>query len=392
MKKIICMLLLAQGGFMMAQTKTFVTVNGEKVTFNPTAISTEPWFNAANGAQATANNQDIFQLGKIGIGTIAPHAQLQLGNTVADRKIVLYEDGNNDNQFYGFGVQSGLVKFQGPAFSFNSAVNATSSMELMRLNGTGLGIGTTTPGAKLDVAGKAITQSARIKEGTDGGAPVAGYVATAADTDGNIVWKAVATGSAGDNLGDHTATKDLQMSGKNINNVNNLEVKGTSTLTNKVYAKTTALAPSDGVSQLVVDNTTGEIYKLGSATAPSAKPFSFISFELAPSTIIPYVSSYDTKIPASQYTVVITSIFYDGTTRANEADGIPNMGMYARVTNGTWVLTVGSPKSTSYDGVKHSFLVNCLIMNNSIGTILPGVFGTVDANGKGSSTVIPAGL
>ena len=242
----------------MAQTKTVVTVNGEKVTINPNSIGsadngltaaggniqlggpltkasvltttsaftlalkglqpgantdnivvtdangvlklitpsslsgTGPWYNVATNAQATANTQDIYQLGKIGIGTLTPHAQLQLANTVADRKIVLYEDANNDNQFYGFGVQSSLLKLQAPAFSFNSAVNATSSTELMRLNATGLGIGTITPTAKLDVAGKTVTQSAQIAKGTDDSLPAAGLVATAADDKGNIKWAAPA--------------------------------------------------------------------------------------------------------------------------------------------------------------------------------------------------------
>ncbi|MHC0442507.1 tail fiber domain-containing protein [Flavobacterium sp. 3-210] len=40
MKKIICMLLLIQGGFIMAQTETLVTPNGKKVKINPNTINT----------------------------------------------------------------------------------------------------------------------------------------------------------------------------------------------------------------------------------------------------------------------------------------------------------------------------------------------------------------
>lgn len=37
MKKIVCLILLIQSGFMMAQTKTVATVNGEKVVIHPNA-------------------------------------------------------------------------------------------------------------------------------------------------------------------------------------------------------------------------------------------------------------------------------------------------------------------------------------------------------------------
>ena len=52
--------------------------------------------------------------GNIGIGTNTPNAPLQFASTLASRKMVLYESSNNDNQFYGLGVnysgiQTGLT-------------------------------------------------------------------------------------------------------------------------------------------------------------------------------------------------------------------------------------------------------------------------------------------
>jgi hypothetical protein len=51
MKKIICMLLFIQSGFMMAQTETLVTPNGKKVTIYPSAPGT-----ADNGLTITSGN------------------------------------------------------------------------------------------------------------------------------------------------------------------------------------------------------------------------------------------------------------------------------------------------------------------------------------------------
>ena len=42
--------------------------------------------------------------GKIGIGMTTPNAPLQFSNTLVNRKIVLWEGTNNDNQFFGFGI------------------------------------------------------------------------------------------------------------------------------------------------------------------------------------------------------------------------------------------------------------------------------------------------
>jgi hypothetical protein len=96
--------------------------------------------------------------GNVGIGTSTPNALLQLGNTVANRKIVLYETANNDHQYYGFGINGGTLRYQTDAAAadhvFFAAVSSTSSQELMRIKGNGnVGIGTNAPSQKLHVIG-----------------------------------------------------------------------------------------------------------------------------------------------------------------------------------------------------------------------------------------------
>jgi|GEM_PF-1496851 len=94
--------------------------------------------------------------GNVGIGINTPNAPLQFSNTIVNRKIVLWDNNNNDHQFYGFGINNGSIRYQVDQtlsdHVFYSAVNATTSQELMRIMGTGnVGIGTSAPATKLHV-------------------------------------------------------------------------------------------------------------------------------------------------------------------------------------------------------------------------------------------------
>lgn len=96
--------------------------------------------------------------GNLGINTSTPNAPLQFSNSVVNRKIVLYDSSNNDNQFYGFGINSGTLRYQtsssGADHVFFSGIDASSSSELLRIKGNGnVGIGTATPSQRLDVSG-----------------------------------------------------------------------------------------------------------------------------------------------------------------------------------------------------------------------------------------------
>ena len=83
---------------------------------------------------------NIQQNGNIGVGTTTPNAPLQFGNTIANRKIVLWENANNDNQFYGLGINGGTLRYQVPEaadHAFFTGFSTTESVELLRLKGNG---------------------------------------------------------------------------------------------------------------------------------------------------------------------------------------------------------------------------------------------------------------
>lgn len=93
----------------------------------------------------STNSMERFRItgnGNVGIGTINPNAPLQFSNATVNRKIVMYEVGNNEHQFFGFGVNAdGSLRYQAPVAAndhvFYAGSSATTSNELMRIRGTG---------------------------------------------------------------------------------------------------------------------------------------------------------------------------------------------------------------------------------------------------------------
>jgi hypothetical protein len=86
----------------------------------------------------------------IGIGEKNPHAHLQFRSIVGNRKIVLFEQSNNDHQFDGFGTAFDATRYQVSNVNvdhvFLAGVTSTTSNELFRIKGSGrIGIGVANP-------------------------------------------------------------------------------------------------------------------------------------------------------------------------------------------------------------------------------------------------------
>jgi Chaperone of endosialidase len=109
------------------------------------------------GVSSRSNALTVLTNGNVGIGTTVPNAILQLSNTIANRKIVLYDDNNNDNQYYGFGINGGTLRYQVDAVAaghtFYAGTGAGTSQYVFAIHGNGNifapGIFTSTSDARL---------------------------------------------------------------------------------------------------------------------------------------------------------------------------------------------------------------------------------------------------
>jgi hypothetical protein len=104
-------------------------------------------------ATAGAERMVITSSGNIGIGTTTPTALLSLGSGVANGKLHLWEHATTP---YGLGIQSNEFRlFVGAPTADFRFYDATAGNALMTIKGSGnVGIGTTSPAAKLQVSGQ----------------------------------------------------------------------------------------------------------------------------------------------------------------------------------------------------------------------------------------------
>ena len=110
---------------------------------------------------------------RLGIGTAGPSFPISLGASLGN-KIGIYDVGSGAG--YGFGIQSSLFQVftytSGDDISFGYGNSGTFNRNVT-FKGTGnVGIGTTTPGAKLDVNGNAVITGSLL---VNGSSLVAGY-------------------------------------------------------------------------------------------------------------------------------------------------------------------------------------------------------------------------
>lgn len=111
-------------------------------------------FSTANDSVTPTEKMRLTPEGNLGIGTATPNAPLQFASTATNRKIVLFEAANNDHQYFGFGINTDVLRSQvnvtTSRYEWHAGTSATTSNLLMSLMGTGrLGIGVANPVATV---------------------------------------------------------------------------------------------------------------------------------------------------------------------------------------------------------------------------------------------------
>ncbi|MDQ8011617.1 MAG: hypothetical protein REI96_04155 [Flavobacterium nitrogenifigens] len=217
MKKIIYLLLLIQSGFLIAQTKTVVTQFGEKVTINPyvnngleanngyiqlggaltkpSVLATTPTFTLAfTGLMAGGATDNVLVTDASGVLKSVARSSFggndNLGNHIATMDLNM--SNKNITNIYNAYIKNDLQ-------ILDRTASNTNYFGFYK-NGGSFGIWnnlkTTNALTINENTNKTTLLSAQITAGTDGGAPVAGAVATAADASGNIIWKVPITKDA----------------------------------------------------------------------------------------------------------------------------------------------------------------------------------------------------
>lgn len=175
---------------------------------------------------------------------------------------------------------------------------------------------------------------------------------------------------------------------------------GTLTANKNVYLKTVATAPASNISQLVIDNTSGEIYAVR-GVAEDSKAFSYIRYTLTTGNNAgDWIKDFNTMIPTDAYTVIVVGSAFN----VNSSIGLKpssvlisagatytGQSVYAFEVSGTWRLTADYVSGSTTDGSSGIWNIYCLIINKSIVNILSPQIKTLQNGNTGTGTK-PGGL
>jgi hypothetical protein len=169
-------------------------------------------FNPSDGTNSTTDlafgcgNSETVRVtagGNVGIGTITPAYKLDVNgnariqnvlytNNQANNCVIsLYKSGGNpattDTNYYGFGINASLLRYSTDQYGDHGFFSDTT--ELMRIKSSGnVGIGSTSPSAKLDVAGNIKTSGELISTSANALRMVYGQYGTFFRNDGTNTW------------------------------------------------------------------------------------------------------------------------------------------------------------------------------------------------------------
>lgn len=112
-------------------TDSLLTVDSLGVVKRLSSLSlgsmTEPWFNAATNTVATSNSQNIYQMGKVGIGTNNPTSNLQINSPNSDTLIRLRFTMTGVDRGFDIGISGGVNQGMSPVMKNDAWIRAGES-------------------------------------------------------------------------------------------------------------------------------------------------------------------------------------------------------------------------------------------------------------------------
>ena len=167
--------------------------NGSWTNQSTIAAANEPWYGTDNNNGATSNNEDIYQMGKVGIGTNSPITQLQVNGGATNKNgisvrgnadwdaLTLAHDGSVA-YINASGVENGIA-IRTNDFTSGNAISNSYTEQVRILNNGNVGIGTNSPTTTLHVR-STTSPALRIVDGNQGN----GKILTS-DASGNATWQ-----------------------------------------------------------------------------------------------------------------------------------------------------------------------------------------------------------
>lgn len=183
-----------------------------------------------------------------------------------------------------------------------------------------------------------------------------------------------------------------------------LEVTGDTRLNNEVFLGNTPKAPSsDVVSQLVRDNSTGQVYYIKSSTG-NTFTFNYLSYSLSNLESGDWVENLDTQISAADYTLIVVGSNFEtkpidaGLKVSPSGLGVgatyspQSVFAYPDSEGKTWRLRAdfvgGEPAIDKSSGTWH---IQCIAINNSVVKAIPRIEHDMGGN-RVSTATRPSGL
>ncbi len=183
-----------------------------------------------------------------------------------------------------------------------------------------------------------------------------------------------------------------------------LEVTGETQLNNQVFLGNTPKAPDDGISQLVKDNKTGQVYYVSSSTG-NTKTFNYLTYSVSNLETGDWINDLDTQIPVNEYTLIVVGSTFEtepsgkGLRPSTSSDGTYNpQSVYAfkkgQVTGNplkTWHLNADFIGGVTASLKSGTWQINCIAINNSVVKVLPDIIHNMGGSSTGKAPK-PQGL